>query len=111
MNKESNLVDNILEECKNNILNNNLIENNDKIVVAVSGGPDSMCLLNVLYLLKDSLKKENGIKYDIVVAHINHMIRKESEEEKIYVENYCKSINVPFFYLKKDIRFFPLAPS
>lgn len=103
MNKESNLVDNILEECKNNILNNNLIENNDKIVVAVSGGPDSMCLLNVLYLLKDSLKKENGIKYDIVVAHINHMMRKESEEEKIYVENYCKSINVPFFYLKKDI--------
>lgn len=103
MNRENSLVDNILKKCKKNILDNNLIESNDKIVVAVSGGPDSMCLLNVLYLLKDSLKKENDIKYDIVVAHVNHMIRAESEEEKIYVENYCKSINVPFFYLKKDI--------
>ncbi len=102
-NNKNNLVNNILEKCKNNIIDNNLIEDNDKIVVAVSGGPDSMCLLNILYLLKNSLKKEYNISYDIVVAHVNHMIRPESEDEKNYVENYCKNIDVKFFYLKKDI--------
>lgn len=103
MNNENNLVNNILEKCKNNILDNNLIENNDKIIVAVSGGPDSMCLLNLLYLLKDILRKEENIKYGIIVAHVNHMIRKEANDEKIYVENYCKEIGIPFFYLQKDI--------
>ena len=40
----------IQKEVSNNIIQNNLIKNNDKIVVAVSGGPDSMCLLTVLNL-------------------------------------------------------------
>ena len=76
---------------------NNLISQDDKIVVAVSGGPDSMTLLKLL----NELKKE--INFEIVVAHVNHKIRKESEKEKIYVENYCKNITVPFYYLEKDV--------
>ncbi len=41
------------------IIQNKLIEENDKILVAVtSGGPDSMCLLNILYNLKETLKIE-----------------------------------------------------
>lgn len=103
MNKEKNLVDNILEKAKNNIIENNLIQNNDKIVVAVSGGPDSMCLLNVLYNLKDVMKSEYNICYELVVAHVNHMIREESKSEKIYVENYCKGIDIPFFYLEENV--------
>lgn len=102
-NKEKNLVDNILEIVNKNIIENNLIEDGDKIVVAVSGGPDSMCLLNVLYTLKEKLKKENDINYELLVAHVNHMIREESESEKIYVENYCKKIDIPFFYLKENV--------
>lgn len=102
--KHEDLVNNILEKVKNNIINNKLIENNDKIVVAVSGGPDSMCLLNVLYLLKDDIKKEFNIEYELVVAHVNHMIREESDDEKVYVENYCKTLDVPFFYLKENVK-------
>lgn len=97
------LVNNILEIVKNNIIDNNLIKNGDKIVVAVSGGPDSMCLLNTLYLLKNVIKEEFNIQYDFIVAHVNHMIRKESDDEKIYVENYCKKLNIPFFYLKENV--------
>ena len=48
----------------------NLIQENDVIIVAVSGGPDSMCLLDNLLCLKEELK----IK-EIIVAHINHMLR------------------------------------
>ena len=63
-----------------------LIENGNTIVIGVSGGPDSMALLNILI----SLKKARKLDYQIVVAHINHGIRVEAEEETRYVENFCK---------------------
>ena len=65
----------ILDKVKNNIIENELIKNGDKVVVAVSGGPDSMCLLDTLNKLKDELN------FSICVAHVNHGIRKESDDE------------------------------
>ncbi len=105
MKKDMNLniityINNTIEE---NIINEKLIQNNDKILVAVSGGPDSMCLLTSLIELKELFNKKYNISYDISVAHVNHMIRKESEDEKIYVEDYCKKYNIPFYYLKEDV--------
>ena len=58
----------------------NLINNGDKIVIGVSGGPDSICLLHIL----NSIKSELGIS--IYVAHINHMIREVADDETKYVE-------------------------
>ena len=80
---------------------NNTIKDNDSIVVACSGGPDSMCLLFLACLLK---KKKN---INVIVAHVNHYLREESKDEKIFVEEYCKKNNVIFEYLglkqfKKD---------
>ena len=72
----------------------NMIEKQDKIVIGVSGGPDSISLLNVLNNLREKL----NIK--IYVAHINHMIRKEADEETEYVRNFCKKIGVDFFVKK-----------
>lgn len=94
---------NIIEKVRKNILDNNLIKDNDKILIAVSGGPDSMCLLDVLYNLKESFSKEYKINYELYVAHVNHKIRVESEDEKIYVENKCSKLNIPFFYLEANI--------
>lgn len=76
----------------------NLIQENDKIVIGVSGGPDSMCLLDSLYCLKSVLNIE------IVVAHINHMIRKEADEETEYVQNYCKQKNIQCYIKKVDVQ-------
>ena len=73
------MVDNIISIVKNNIIDNKLINEGQKVVVAVSGGPDSMCLLDVLN------KLSNDLKFSIIVAHVNHGIRKESDYEKIYV--------------------------
>lgn len=95
---------NIENEVLKNILDNKLIINNDKIVVAVSGGPDSMCLITVLSNLKQLFLKKYKIAYNLVVAHVNHMIRKESDSEGEYVENFCKKLGIPFFYLKKDVQ-------
>ncbi|MCX8075288.1 MAG: tRNA lysidine(34) synthetase TilS [Clostridia bacterium] len=105
MNKKivNNMVYSIREIVLENILKNNLILNNDKIIVAVSGGPDSICLLDVLTNLKSELKEKHNINYDLFVAHVNHKIRKESDEEKIYVESVCKNHNIPFYYKEADI--------
>ena len=74
----------------------NLIENGDKVVIGVSGGPDSITLLNVLLKIKDM----GIIKYDIVVCHINHLIRKEAIEDENYVKDYCDKNNIEC-YIKR----------
>ena len=74
-----------------------LIQKGDNIVIGVSGGPDSMALLNMLI----NLKKENKIDANLIVAHVNHGIRKEAEEETKYVENFCKNNNIPC-YIKRE---------
>lgn len=66
----------------------------DTIVVGVSGGPDSMALLYILNEFK------NKIDLNIICAHVNHNKRKESEQEKIDLENYCKKNNITFEYIK-----------
>ncbi len=79
------------------IQNYNLIQKGDKIVIGVSGGPDSMCLLNCLFCLRKILGVE------LVVAHINHMLREEAEEETKYVQEFCDKIDIPCFVKYADI--------
>ena len=69
----------------------NMLQDGDRVVIGVSGGPDSMSLLNSLNNLKEKL----NIK--IYVAHINHMIREEADEETEYVRSFCEKIGVEFF--------------
>lgn len=53
------------------------------VVVACSGGPDSMCLLNLV----NSLKSEMNLK--VICAHVNHLIRKEAAKEAKMVQKYA----------------------
>lgn len=75
----------------------NMLEYGDKVVIGVSGGPDSMTLLNILNNLKEKLN------INLYVAHINHMIRKEADEETEYVKDFCAKINVEFFAKKVKV--------
>ena len=70
------------------------LDKNASIVVACSGGPDSMCLLDLVTKLKDELN------LNIIVAHVNHKLRSESEEEAKMVENYSKENNLIFELLE-----------
>lgn len=76
------------------IINNYDLSNEDHVVAAISGGPDSMALLSVLI----EASKKN--KFKIICAHVNHNLRVESEQEKVMVEEYCKQNNVIFEYMK-----------
>lgn len=62
----------------------------DTLVVAVSGGPDSMALLWVL------LEYQKEIPYQLICAHVNHNVRKESVEEEKFVRDFCSLHNVIF---------------
>lgn len=73
---------------------NSLLKENDTIVIATSGGPDSMCLLHLLCELKSFM----GLK--IIVAHVNHKLRKKSEEEAIFVKKVCEKNNLIFEYME-----------
>ena len=75
----------------------NLINENDVIVVGVSGGPDSIALLYCLNKFKDMLK------YKIICAHINHLIRSDSTDDELFVENVCKKMQIPFFKKRENI--------
>ena len=86
------------EQVYNCIKKNNLINNGDIILIGVSGGPDSICLLYVLKTIKEKL----GIK--IYVAHINHMIREEADLETEYVENFCKKLGIECYIKKIDVQ-------
>lgn len=70
------------------------IASTSTVVVAVSGGPDSMVLLSLILKLKEVLNLK------IVVAHVNHKHRKESEEEAVMVKNYCLDNECPFEYME-----------
>lgn len=85
------------EHVLKTIKTNNLIEDGDSIVVGVSGGPDSITLLDVL------LKLQKEINFNIVVAHVNHMIRNEAIDDEKYVENYCKHRNIPFYAKRIEV--------
>ena len=78
-----------------------LIEKNDKIVFAVSGGPDSIAMLDVI---RKMCQEGNISMAQIFVAHINHMIRKEATEDAKYVENYCKKNNIEFYLKSIDVQ-------
>ena len=70
------------------------LDSNSIICAGISGGPDSMALLDLLI----RVKKELGLT--LIVAHVNHNVRKESLEEEKYVEKYSKDNNLIFESMK-----------
>ena len=77
-----------------------LIETGDKLVLGVSGGPDSITMLDILL----KIKQEKQIAFDMVVAHVNHMIREEANEDEEFVKKYCMKNNIQFFSKSIDVQ-------
>jgi tRNA(Ile)-lysidine synthase len=81
---------NLVKKIQENIFRHQLLSRGAKIVVGVSGGPDSVCLLDVFYRLKK--------KYDleIIVAHVNYGLRgKDSENDEKLVNKLAQKYSLP----------------
>ena len=66
------------------------IEPKQNIVLAISGGPDSMVMFDLFLKLRDELE------LTLVCAHVNHSLREESKEEYEFVKSFCEKNNVIF---------------
>lgn len=83
------------------------VQESESILVAVSGGVDSMCLLNLLYdlsFLKDSPEYPN---FNLAIAHVNFSLRgKESDADEALVRKWAKEHSVKIFVKKFDTRYY-----
>ena len=81
------------------IQNQHLVSKNQKLVVAVSGGPDSVCLLHILHKLREKL----GIA--LHVAHLDHQLRgAESEADARYVADLAHQLDLPATVERRDVK-------
>lgn len=88
----------IINSVRQTIKRENLIEKNDKILIALSGGPDSICLLDIMIKLKDEYN------LTLYAAHLNHRIRGiDAQEDSLFCQKICKKNNVTFFVKNIDI--------
>jgi tRNA(Ile)-lysidine synthase len=82
----------IEKTTKDFIQRHQLIEAGDRIVAAVSGGPDSLALLHFLHVNR----KEWGA--EVIAAHLDHMFRgEESYQELLFVKDFCTERGIPFY--------------
>lgn len=88
----------VIDAARTAIEDNALIEKGDRVLVALSGGADSVCLLSVL-------KKLSGeLGFEVCAAHLNHMIRgAEADRDEAYAAEFCTALGVGFYAERTDV--------
>ena len=75
-----------------------LILPGERVLAAVSGGPDSMCMLHVLLSLRED------IGFELSCAHVNHLLRaEESDADEELVRQFCLKCDINFFSKRIDV--------
>ncbi len=78
-----------------------LLRPNATVIVGVSGGPDSVALLRVLFMLN----KPKNLRLRLCVAHLNHQLRgMSSDEDERFVQNLAKGLSLPFLLKRSDVQ-------
>ena len=86
------------EKVTNYLKSKNVTLKESKILVGVSGGPDSLSLLHFLW------RKEQEWKIKVYAGHVDHMFRgEESLKEAEFVRDFCKDRNIPFLWERIDV--------
>lgn len=90
---------NLLERFQKHLLQSELLRGGEQIVVGVSGGPDSLCLLHLLWRLR------NNLQLTIHVAHLDHGFRGEqSAEEASFVASFAHELGLAATVERRDVR-------
>jgi len=87
-------VPNLIKKVQNTIFKNNLFERGAKIILAVSGGPDSVCLLDIF----SHLQKKYSL--ELIVAHVNYNLRgSDSLKDEKFVQKLAEKYGMGIFVL------------
>ena len=78
------------------MIRHNMIAPGSRVLAAVSGGADSMCLLEVL----STLRPRAG--FELRVLHVHHGLRESAENDLAHVAKYCESAGIPFQAARVD---------
>lgn len=87
----------ILKIVEQTLYKHKLAERGDKVLVALSGGSDSVFLLYAMKLLGDK------IGFSVSAAHLNHDIRECADDEELFAREFCKEHGVEFFSKKVNV--------
>ena len=89
----------IIQKVWNFVKEHNLIHKNDSILLAISGGSDSVFLLHFFSVIK------NHLNLNLVAAHLNHSLRGEdSDKDEKFVDKICNDLNIKLVTRKVDVR-------
>jgi len=85
-------------QVEKTIKNENLIKEGERVLLGLSGGPDSLCLLYILSSLQEKLK------FSLKALHVNHKLRgEEADADEAFVLNCCQSLKIPIKICKIDV--------
>ncbi len=87
----------VLKKVTRTIRDRRMLDGGERVLVAVSGGLDSLCLLDILHMLEPELRLE------LAVFHFDHQLRPESGEDAAYVEQVAAHYQLPFFGRTGDV--------
>lgn len=88
----------LLAKVKKTIIEFRLIDPGDKVLLAYSGGIDSSVLLHLLFQLRTEWN------FDLLLAHFNHKLRPEADEEEAFVRERATRLNLPLYVYQADVR-------
>ncbi len=88
----------VLDTLRKTIQSHQLFAPGDSVLIGVSGGADSVCLLHAL----NAMKKE--LEITVAVAHLNHGIRgEEADRDAAFVKKLCRTWKIPYYSKREDI--------
>ena len=89
--------DAILESIVKDFFDTYIIKDNDLLIISLSGGMDSMCLVDAFY------KLQSEVNYKLTACHVHHGIRgSEADRDLEFVKKYCKSMKIDLKTKKVD---------
>lgn len=88
----------MLERFKKNIIEKRLLKRGDTVVLGISGGPDSICMLSLFLRLKE--------EWDLILipVHLNHLLRGEdSVRDALFVSEFCRQNGLECLSFERDV--------
>lgn len=87
----------IVDKVEQAVIAHNLLNKGDRVVIALSGGPDSVALLHLLIALRAKFD------LDLAAVHLDHAIRPNSAKDREFCSQLCRNLKIKFYSKRMDI--------